>query len=234
MLTHWKIGTWDRAVDRFIVLSEFARGKMIEGGLPADKIAVKPNFLDRDPGFRRGNLGYFAFVGRLSEEKGVSTLLECWKQNPDLPLLRIVGTGPLQDRVQEAVALLSNVEWMGSRSSDQVLDIMGGALALLCPSLWYEGMPRVVVEALGVGTPVIASRLGTYVEMIERGAFGELFPANDIDALAKCLRRLLAEDAFAAMRAAARREFEQNYSGSTNFAQLHRIYESVLSQPRSA
>jgi glycosyltransferase involved in cell wall biosynthesis len=172
----------------------------------------------------------FAFVGRLSEEKGVLTLLECWKQNPDLPLLRIVGGGPLESRVQEAAATLNNVEWMGSRSGDQVLDIMGGALALLCPSLWYEGMPRVVIEALGVGTPVIASRLGTYVEMIEGGTFGELFPANDGNALAGCLRRLLAEDAFPAMRTAARREFEQNYSGSRNFALLQQIYQSVLGQ----
>src|ERR1700730_16379625 len=92
MLSHWAAGTWHNAVDRFLALTAFAKRKLIEGGLPEAKIIVKPNFLDCDPGPQPGNLGYFTFVGRLSEEKGIRALLDCWRDGADLPLLKIVGT----------------------------------------------------------------------------------------------------------------------------------------------
>lgn len=234
MLTHWKLGTWDRAVGRFIALSEFARKKLIEGGLPAARLVVKPNFLDSDPGPRPGNLGYFAFVGRLTEEKGIPALLNCWRRGTELPLLRIVGTGPLEDEVRQAAASLENVEWLGAKSADEVLDVMGGAMALLCPSMWYEGMPRVVIEALAVGTPVIASRLGSYVEMIVPGKFGDLFDTRDPEGLLACLQRLVNDKTLAGMRTEARNEFVARYSGPANLKLLRQIYEQVISESSTA
>ena len=176
MLTHWSIGTWRRSVDRFIALSQFARHKLIDGGLPSNKIVVKPNFIDPDPGIGSGCGQYLLYAGRLTEEKGLRVLLECWMHGPDLPLLKIAGGGPLQDEVRQAAATLKNVEWLGCRSSEEVLDLMRNATALLCPSQWYEGMPRVVIESLAVGTPVIASCIGCYPEMIVDGDSGALFP----------------------------------------------------------
>ncbi len=233
MLAHWKAGTWHRAVERFIALSTFARNKLIEGGLPAEKLVVKPNFLDEDPGFQPVPEDDFLFVGRLTEEKGISVLLDCWRRHPDLPMLRILGTGPLEAEVRAAAASLPHVTWMGSRNPSEVLHRMGRARALLCPSLWYEGMPRVVIESLAVGTPVIASRLGTYLEMIEDGKFGALFDPYDPHALPERLKQLLETGVLDKMRLAARQEFEARYTGPANFRMFEEIYADVISTFRN-
>lgn len=229
MVAHWRLGTWHDAVDRFIALSEFARTKLIEGGLPAEKISVKPNSLASDPGARPGNGGYFAYVGRLTDEKGIPTLLDCWRKGTDLPRLRIVGTGELEGDVREAAATLNNVEWLGARSGDEVLDIIGNAQALICPSHWYEGMPRVVVESMAVGTPVIASRLGTYIEMIDHGQTGMLFDAWNGNALLACVREFLSQMNAEQMRRATRAQFDSRYSAVKNFEQLIEIYKKIIS-----
>ena len=229
MLAHWRMGTWHHAIDRFIALSEFAKTKLIEGGLPAEKIAVKPNSLSSDPGIRSGEGDYFAYVGRLTDEKGISTVLECWRQGADLPRLRIVGTGELEEQVREAAASLHNVEWLGLRSSNEVLDVIGGAAALICPSRWYEGMPRVVIESMAVGTPVIASRLGTYLEMIDHGKSGMLFEAGCSGALLACVREFITNGRHADMRAEARRQFDSHYNAEKNVKRLIEIYEQALS-----
>lgn len=234
ILTHWAAGTWHRAVDRFLALTEFARTKLIEGGLPATKIVVKPNFLDYDPGLRAGNLGYFAFVGRLSEEKGILSLLQCWREDIHLPLLKIAGSGPLEAQVRESAASLKNVEWLGPRSSGEVADIMGGAQGLLCPSLWYEGSPRVVIESLAVGTPVIAPRTGSYPELITDGKSGVLFAAPDPEGLRVCVKELAGSNMLAGMRAGARAEYETRYTASINFDLLVRIYEEVIGRAPAA
>ena len=233
MLAHWAAGTWHRAVDRFIALSTFAKQKLIEGGLPESKILVKQNFVDPDPGVRSGRGGNYLFVGRLTEEKGVRTLIECWKSGTDLPLLTFVGRGPLENEVQVAAATMKNVEWLGSRNSDEVSELMGSAKALLCPSLWYEAMPRVVIESMAVGTPVIASRLGSYPEMIADGKSGVLFECGNPSDLLLRLRTLEATGALSGLRAGARLRYETEYTGSKNLALLLEIYEQVLANAAS-
>ncbi|WP_348261022.1 glycosyltransferase family 4 protein [Telmatobacter sp. DSM 110680] len=228
MLTHWSIGTWSRSINRFVALTEFARHKLLEGGLPADKVVVKPNFIDPDPGPGAGRGGYFLFAGRLTEEKGIRVLLECWKHGQDLPKLKIAGTGPLENEVRAAVSTMPNVEWLGARSSDEVIGLMADASALLCPSQWYEGMPRVVIESLAVGTPIIASRIGCYPEMIVDGETGALFPAGDALSLRSSLRDLLQHNSLCSMRGNARGCFQSNYTGDKNFSTLLNVYRSVL------
>jgi len=232
MLAQWAAGTWHRSVDQFIALSEFARTKLIQGGLSADKITVKPNFVDPAPEPGPGDEGYLLYAGRLTEEKGLRVLLACWKSGPDLPLLRIAGTGPLQDEVQEAAASLGNVEWLGGMSSDETVQLMRRAKATLCPSLWYEGMPRVTVESLAVGTPVVASRIGCYPEMIADGESGVLFPAGDVSGLLSRLRGLEARDGYVEMRAHARRRFNEKYTGERNIALMLDIYRGVMAAER--
>lgn len=228
MVANWSIGTWHRSVDRFVALTEFSRRKFVQGGLPEDKIVVKPNFVDPDPGQGSGLGGYFLYAGRLTEEKGLRVLLECWRHSPDLPALKIAGIGPLEEEVRQAAASMPNLEWLGNRSGDDVMDLMRNAVALLCPSQWYEGMPRVVIEAFAVGTPVIGSSIGCYPEMIVDGDTGALFPTGDAGALRIRLRELVRNRALAPMRANARRSFELNYNGETNLSLLLNIYRSVL------
>lgn len=228
MLSHWKLGTWWKAIDRLIALSEFAKNKLVEGGLPSDKIIVKANCLDNDPGMRAGDGGYFLYAGRLTEEKGIRVLLECWKNGPDLPFLRIAGAGPLEEEVRQAASTLSNVEWLGPRSGEEVVDLMGKAKALVCPSLWYEGMPRVVIEALAVGTPVLASRLGTYPEMITPYQTGMLFDPNHPESMVACMREFHAHPDYLQCREKAREQFLLKYSPEVNLSSLQAIYEQVL------
>lgn len=228
MVAHWSLGTWRHSVDCFIALSQFSRNKLIDGGLPGNKIAVKPNFIDPDPGIGRGRGGYFLFAGRITEEKGIRVLLDCWREGHNLPLLKIAGAGPLEDEVRQAAATLNNVEWLGVRSSEEVLDLMRRADALLCPSQWYEGMPRAVVESFAVGTPVIASNIGCYPEMIEDGKSGALFPPGDAQALRSRLHDLLDSGSLLEMRAHARRSFESSYTGEKNLSLLLNVYRSVL------
>lgn len=228
MLAEWAAGTWHHSVDRFIALSEFAKAKLIEGGLPAEKIVVKPNFLDPDPGLGSGDGGYYLFAGRLTEEKGLRTLLHCWMNGPNLPPLRVVGTGPLQNEVVEAARTLKNVEWLGSKTSEEVVQLMSRAKATLCPSLWYEGLPRVVIESLAVGTPVIASRIGSYPELIADGKWGVLFTPGDGTDLLHRLRALEQNDGCAQMRPKARRRFEAEYTGARNFSLVLSIYRNAM------
>jgi glycosyltransferase involved in cell wall biosynthesis len=227
MLAHWAAGTWQHSVDRFIALSEFAKQKLIEGGLPAEKLVVKPNFVDPVPQPGSGSRGYIIHVGRLTEEKGVRTLLECWRDSPDLPLLKIVGTGPLENEVKEAANRSKNIEWLGLKSNAEVQHLMSEAVATLCPSLWYEGMPRVTIESMAVGTPVVASAIGCYPEMIDDES-GILFPAGDAGVLREWIRRASRNNLFTNMRPAARRRFEAEYTGERNLSILLKVYRDVL------
>ncbi len=228
MVAHWSSGTWTRTVDRFIALSGFARNKLIEGGIPAQHIVVKPNFVSPDPEIGLGLGNYMLYAGRLTEEKGLRVLLGCWKDNPDLPQLNIAGDGPLLNEVKQAAASMSNVCFVGPKSSEDILGLMRDASALICPSQWYEGMPRVVIESFAVGTPVIASQIGCYPEMITPGETGALFPAGDPVQLRNCIRNLMQSSTLRGMRMQARRAFESHYTGERNFSQLLDIYQSVL------
>jgi len=132
---HRWLKTWQKQVDVYIALTEFSRRKFIEGGLPAEKIVVKPNFLDCDPGTRERNGSYALFVGRLSPEKGVGTLLQAWRCLKEIPL-KIVGDGPLIDKVQAFVQTqkLERVEVQGGCTPGKVSTLMKGARFLVFPS----------------------------------------------------------------------------------------------------
>lgn len=233
MLAHWAAGTWSHSVDRYIALTEFSRRKLIEGGLPAEKISVKPNFIELEPDPGSGDGGYFLYAGRLTEEKGIRVLLECWRRGTNLAPLWIAGDGPLSDEARSAAAALKNVHWLGMRSGDEVLALMQRAKAILCPSLWYEGMPRVVIESLAAGTPALVSDIGGYPEMIVDGKSGALFPPGDAGALLRLIQTLEKTAAWAAMRSEARLRFLAEYTGERNFSILLGIYRTAMHPERS-
>ena len=218
---HRALGTWSRLVGRYIALTDFARVKFIEGGLPPDRIAVKPNFLHPDPGAGPGGGGFVLYVGRLSEEKGIDTLLRAWEVVEDPPL-RIVGDGPLAPLVREAVSRAPGVRWLGRQTQEEVQRLLGEARCLIVPSRWYEGFPRVVVEAFARGTPVVASRLGGLAEIVEDGRTGRLFRPGDPDDLLSAVRAIDRDGA--SMRPRARAEFEARYTADVSYRTLMRIY----------
>jgi glycosyltransferase involved in cell wall biosynthesis len=229
---HRTAGTWRTKVDVYIALSEFARRKFIEGGLPASRIVVKPNFVFPDPGMGTGGGGYALFVGRLSAEKGISVLAESWRHLADIPLV-VAGDGPL-----------AGTEWprgvsaLGRLPREKILALMRAAQVLIFPSIWYEGAPMTIIEAFACGLPVIASNLGSMAEMVEHERTGCLFNPGDAADLARKVRWMFEHTrAVAAMRLAARREYEEKYMAERNYEMLMAIYARAIDsfrEPKSA
>lgn len=230
MLTvHRAMQTWQEKVDLYISLTEFARQKFIEGGFPADKIVVKPNFVYPDPGLGQGLGGYALFVGRLSEEKGLDTLLAAWKQLKNPMPLKIVGEGPLANLVAEAAEKCPKIEWLGRRPIAEVYALMGEAMVLIFPSKWYETFGRVAVEAFAKGTPAIAANIGAIAELVDHGRTGLHFQPGDATDLATQVEWVLQHQReWGQMRQEARAEFEAKYTAEENYRRLMEIYSLVL------
>jgi len=220
-----RAGTLQQHVGCFIALSEPSRCKFIAAGLPAERIVVKPNFMT-DPGkppagSRHGAL----FVGRLSPEKGLQTLVRAW-EGIDFPL-RILGGGPLQLSISAGLRRWISV--LGQRPSAEVGPAMRQAQFLVMPSESLEGFPMVIVEAFANGLPVIASRLGAMADVIEDGVTGLHFTAGDsADLAAKVNWAVNHGDRMAEMGAAARRIYETRYSSETNYQALLKIYRDAI------
>lgn len=222
---HRAIGTYRRVVDTWIALTEFGRRKYIEGGLPAGKIVVKPNFLESDPGIGAGDGRFALFVGRLAEEKGGQVLVEAWRRIGDRLPLRIVGSGPLETEIRESAAGVAGIDLLGRQPLERVMEMMGEATALIFPSIWYEGLPRTIVESFAKGTPVIASDLGAMAELVDHDRTGMKFRPGDPADLAQQVERLLSDPSrLASMRRAARAEYEQKYTADQAYDALMRIY----------
>jgi glycosyltransferase involved in cell wall biosynthesis len=234
MLTvHRALRTWTEMVDVYVALTEFARNKFIEGGLPAGKIVVKPNFVAPDPGQGPGGGGYALFVGRLAPEKGTGTMLAAWDRLGTRIPLKIVGDGPLRDRVVEAAARQSNVEWLGHRPVADVHELMGKADMLVFPSQWYETFGRVAAEAFAAGTPVIAANIGAVAELVEHGRTGLKFRPGDAEDLVTQVEWALSHPAeLRSMREEVRAEFEAKYTAERNYRTLMEIYEAALERKK--
>lgn len=230
MLTlHRGLGTYHHMVDAYIALSQFARDKLIAGGLPAGKVHLRPNFILDDPGAGSGSGRYALYLGRLVPEKGVATLLEAWQRHdPGVPLV-ICGKGPLEPLVEQAVARCDRIVWIAGCSHDEAMHRLAEALLLVLPSAWYEACPKTILEAYSKGTPVVASRLGSLAELVQEDITGACFvPGNAAD-LASTVRRLCRDsEALLRMRANARRQFETKYSQWVSYPRLLEIYDSAL------
>jgi glycosyltransferase involved in cell wall biosynthesis len=210
----------------------FQRDLLVRGGLPADKIEVLPNFLEPDPGVGSGPRSGFLFVGRLSDDKGVATLVSAAALAPGL--VRVAGVGPRAGRV-EAAAAAGDLEALGWLDKPAVLERLRGAVAMVLPSMWYEGMPVSVLEAYATGTPVIASKIGSLAELVVDGVTGLLAKPGDAADLAERLR--WANDHPAEMRqmgSSARLQYETKYRGGPHRAALLGTYRRLVEAPWAA
>ena len=222
---HRAMRTWTEMVDLYVCLTEFAKQKFIEGGLPANKIVVKPNFVNFDSGVGSGSGGYALFVGRLSTEKGLDTLLAAWEDLSIHIPLKIVGDGPLADYVVQAAKRLPHVEWLGRKSMAEVYALMGEAMFLVFPSKWYETFGRVAIEAFAKGTPIIAANIGAISEIVVNGRTGLHFQPGIAEDLVEKVKWVLANrEKLTQMRQEARLEFEAKYTAQKNYEQLIEIY----------
>lgn len=229
IVAHRMINTWKTKIDGYIALTEFAKSKFTQSGFPSEKIHVKSNFVSPDPGVAEGQGGYALYVGRLSVEKGLDTLLEAWEQLDYGMELKIIGDGPLTDLVVAATKKSDRIEWLGRLPVNEVYDLMGNARFLVFPSKWYETFGRVAVEAFAKGTPVIASEIGAIAEIVNSGETGLLFEAGNASDLAEKVKLLVGDThSSLQMRQRARDEYVSKYTADINYTRLIEIYKQHL------
>ena len=227
---HRLLGTWERKISVYIALTNLARRMFIDSGLPPDKLVVKPNFVEPDPGAGTGNGGYALFVGRLSAEKGILTLLQAWRSVGDRLPLRLVGDGPLGTEVAAAARETRGVTWLGKHAPKDIVPLLREATCLVFPSECYETFGRVIVEAFAAGTPVVAAGHGAAAELVADGITGVHFRPGDAADLAAKVIHLNSHPALrAAMRTAARSDFEHRFTADVNYQSLLSIYERAIS-----
>lgn len=229
---HRKQRTWQRKVNRFIALTDFARQKYIEAGFPSKKIAVKSNFYDKKNGIKAGiakknkRMGAL-FAGRLSREKGVTCMFTAW-HGLKVPL-RVAGDGPLFEQYQKKQT--SYIKLLGHLNADQMSEEMKQASYLVMPSEWYEGFPMVLVEAFAHGLPVVASRLGGMAEIVEDGITGLLFEPGNPNDLARKIRWMHHHgERCRQMGENAEKIYKSRYSPKLNYEILLRIYMQAMKE----
>ncbi|MBD2454309.1 glycosyltransferase family 4 protein [Nostoc sp. FACHB-87] len=231
---HRLTGTWHKKVNGYIVLTQFQKEKMIQAGLPAEKIYIKPNFVFQpnklESNIQRDN--YLLFVGRLSEEKGVSVLIDAYIKSHISTPLKIVGDGPLHQVLQKKVQTAGYeylIEFLGYQDKVIVLELMQKAKFLVFPSIWYEGFPLTIVEAFAASLPVIVSQLGSMAEIVEDHVSGLYFEAgNSEDLAAKIKWAINHNELMINYGKNARSIYEYKYSSEVNYQQLMSIYNQFV------
>ncbi len=228
---HRALGTWRNRVDGFITLSDFQRKFMVASGLPVEKVHVKPNFYPGLPLMLpwQERAPYAVFVGRLTAEKGLVSLLRAWQAwGAGAPELRLVGDGELRMELERMANGLS-VRFLGQVSGAEAQDQIAGARLLVLPSEWFEGFPMVVREAFAFGTPAAVSNIGPLPFIVQHGGSGVVFsPANPQSLLVEVRMAWETPGLLEQLAQGARAEFETKYTEEANYAMLMSIYQQAM------
>jgi len=224
-------GTYQK-VNKYIALTEFAASRYVKAGFDKNSLVVKPNFLpSKSTVSSNTESTYAVYVGRLSEEKGVRTLLNAWVKTAGLSL-KVLGDGLLRNELELfAKENGLNVEFLGFMPNEQALDVIANAKLQIIPSEWYEGFPMVVLEAYALGVPLIVSRIGSLEEVVHEGETGLKFTPGDEDDLAKKVNDLIGNGPLLSkMKNNAQKLFKNNYTADANFKMLMAIYQQVIEE----
>ena len=220
-------------VAHFISPSRFLKDKLVEFGYPEKKIEYLPNYLDVSkfkPSYTPGK--YFLYLGRLSAEKGISTLIKAYeKVDYAHTKLMIAGEGPERNKLENMASQNPNIIFTGYMSGPRLEEASRDSLAIVIPSEWYENAPISILEAMAYGKPVIGSRIGGIPEMVDEGETGYLFKPGDIEDLASKIESFLSlpKSAIAEMGKAAREKVENFYNERIHYERLMEIYRRALS-----
>jgi glycosyltransferase involved in cell wall biosynthesis len=222
-------GSWN-AASRLLAPSHFLLNKLVEFGIPADRIAHVPIFIDfsEEPATHNGTAEYVLYFGRLAPNKGIEVLLEAVKA-VDCKLL-LIGDGPLGAWVEEQCAVRKNVTRLAFVSSrEELRRYIAAASFSVIPSVWYENQPATVLETYAMGRPVIGSRLGGIPELIDDGQTGLLFEAANAADLAEKMRFMLERPELCREWGRnGQRKLRSGFSRESHYDRLMAIYRSVV------
>jgi glycosyltransferase involved in cell wall biosynthesis len=220
-------------IDAYICLTGFFKEKILEVGIPEEKIYLRPNFIDAPPldasSYQQGD-GYALYLGRLSNEKGIRTLIRAFEKLPEVNL-KIVGTGPLEPELREYARAkdLRNIEFLGFKSGEEKWQLIRNSQFAVVPSEWYENFPIVALEYFAAAKPVIASRIGGLPYVVEEGRTGYLFEPGNADDLVATVKRLRGDPAAGStMGSLGRQLVETKYGPEASYNTLMQIFHKVL------
>jgi glycosyltransferase involved in cell wall biosynthesis len=223
---------YEKNVRFFISPSQFLKRKFIQFGWPGDQLVYVPNFIETsnfDVDYTPGK--YFVYLGRLSSEKGISTLIEAFRRIKFNKLgLVVVGEGPLKQHLTTLAAGDSRIRFTGYLSGKTLKEETRNALAVVVPSECYENAPLSILEAFAFGKPVIGSRIGGIPEMIDDGVSGYLFEPGSVDDLREKLDQVLSMPTkrVIEMGKAARKKVEKQYGANLHYEMLMSVYHRTL------
>ncbi len=230
---HQKNNTLEKKIDQFIALTDHSRDQLIQMGIPAEKITIKPHFVidPKDP--REGPGNRALFVGRLDQEKGVQTAIQAFGKRLGCGL-DIVGSGPQREELEKYAEKSPSISFLGHLPPSRVNELMRQARMLIFPSVCFEMFPRVLVEAMSLGIPIIASRTGGIPEIVEEEKNGLLFDPGNADDLARKVEQILQNpEQNITMGKTSREMYQEKYSPEKNVEQLTALYQTVLKRKKS-
>lgn len=236
LAAHRLLGTWRNCVSTYIAPSEFCRNVLLKHGIPLEKIALKPHFVDSTCAPITGPGKYAVYVGRLSHEKGILQLMRIWKRLPTLPLL-VIGSGPAEAEAKRLARRhsINAIRFAGQLSREETLARVREARFLVAPSLCYETFGLAIVEAAACGVPAIAARHGALRELVSEHQTGLLIDPHDLEDAEDMIRWAWSHPlSMREMGRAARTKVLQKYSPAENYAQLLDVYTNAISIHQAA
>lgn len=226
---HRVVDTYNKKVDKYITLTDFNKNKLAKI-VNEELITIKPNFVHCDKVDNTKQVNEkknFIFVGRLDPEKGIKFLLEAWSKIKNEKLI-IIGDGPLRGYVKNCVNEKDNIEYLGTKSHQQVLEMIKNSKAYVFTSEIYEGFPMVIVEAMSQGTPILCPNIGNGMSIVENNKTGLHYRLNDIDDFIDKINYLILDKNNEKYGKSAKICFEEKYNAKINYKKLNDIYNEVM------
>ena len=226
----WKNDIIPGGIDQFIALTDFTKQKLIRAGIPENRISICGNYVQKIADKICEKENYILYFGRLSQEKGIFTLLDAMRSLPDIQL-KVAGSGPQEAQIIAKIQKnkLNNVELIGFIQGQKKLDLISKATGTIVPSQCYDNFPTSVIESMSLGTTVIASKIGGLPHMIKNGVTGILFEPGNPDSLATSIQKLVSDPAtINIMSQQALEVAHRQFSTDKHFTQLMDIYEKSI------
>lgn len=224
---HRKIGTFNK-VDKYITFTEFSKS-IFSNALPKEKIIVRTQFCNNDSIEEKQTVGdYYLIVSRLEDSKGIEIAIKAFELEKNQKLI-IVGTGSDEDKYRKYVEEnnINNIEFVGQRNKEDVLEYMKNAKALIIPSRWYEGYPMTIIEALSLSLPIIGNDIGNVSSIITNEKIGYIFKKNDHNDLAKLIRELSNQE-LTSMSKSIYSHFKDKHSNQRIYEETIKIYKGEM------